>query len=219
MGALTHGDYAAQQLSRRVAEPVASLTALKTMSARQRATGMLALNLADGKTWRYSSASTLTGDDLLVATPSDSAGRWLLAPGAVLIQIPITFATLDAAVLLTMPAGALLKIDDLFWRVTTNFSGGTSSAIGVSSTKTAPTNWSTKGDLLGGSAGDVAATLVSATGIVAGTVGTDMDTVAKRRGAIWKAADILRFDRITDAFTAGVGAVCVSGTLLENNGA
>ena len=184
-----------------------------------------------GRLFAWHPTSTVTADDQLVIIPDDRnmavdtalsaslAGRWLAVPGQfVNLALPITHATADAATLYTMPTGAAFKVEGLYWEVTTGFSGGSSSAIGVSTTKTTPTDWSAKGDLLGGSGGNVAATLVAGARI-AGTIGTDMDTIAKVRGAIWEAADIFRFDRITSAFTAGAGSVHVYGFLLANAGA
>lgn len=219
MGALNYGDRAARLVSQRQAAPVATIAALKAVPPAQRASGQQVLIVADGSRWRFHPTSALTGDDLLVIAPTTGSGRWLRVTGACDLAMPITFATADAAVLLTMPAGAVLKIEDLFWEVTADWTGGTNSAIGASSNKTAPTDWSTKGDLLGGATGDVLATLVASVGIVAGTVGTDMDTVAKRRGAIWKATDTIRFDRITSVFTAGSGNLHVFGNLLAHAGA
>lgn len=185
----------------------------------------------NGRLFAWHPTSTVTADDQLVVIPDDRniavdtalsaslAGRWLAVPGQfVNLALPITYATADAATLYTMPTGAALKVEGLYWEVTTGFSGGSSSAIGVSTTKTSPTDWSAKGDLLGGSGGNVAATLIAGARI-AGTIGTDMDTIAKVRGAIWEAADLFRFDRITSAFTAGAGSVHVYGFLLANAGA
>jgi hypothetical protein len=94
--------------------------------------------------------------------------------------------------------------------------GGSSSAIGVSSSKT---GFTTKGDLLGGATGDVAAALTAALSPANGTIGAKMDTVAELHTTLWKAADIIRFDRITSAFTAGSGAVNVVADILTNAGA
>lgn len=201
---------------------VATMTALKALAdgSAERVHGNEIVVDADGSRWYFHSSSTLTGDDLLVATPADAptAGRWLRATGIVDLKIPITFNTADAAVLLTMPTGARLRIHDLIWEVTTSFTGGASSAIGVSSTKT---GFSAKGDLLGGATGDVAATLVStaADGLVAGTAGAKADTLAEQRALLWVPTDIFRFDRITSAFTAGAGFVHVVGQLMKNAGA
>jgi hypothetical protein len=184
-----------------------------------------------GRIFAWHPTSTVTADDQLVIIPDDRnmavdtdlaaslAGRWLAVPGQIVnLALPFTYATADAVTLYTLPTGAAFKVEDLYWEITTGCSGGSSSAIGVSTTKTSPTNWSSKGDLLGGSGGDVAATLVAGARIV-GTIGTDMDTIAKVRGAIWEAAELFRFDRITSAFTAGAGNVHVYGILLANAGA
>ena len=184
-----------------------------------------------GRLFAWHPTSEVAGDDQLVIIPDDRnvlvdtllaaslPGRWLAVPGQfVNLALPFTYATADAAVLYTVPTGAAFKVEGLYWEVTTGFTGGSSSAIGVSTTKSSPTNWSTKGDLLGGSGGDVAATLVAGARI-AGTIGTDADTIAKMRGAIFEAAELFRFDRITSAFTAGVGSVHVYGFLLANAGA
>lgn len=184
-----------------------------------------------GRAFYWSETCALDGDDQLIVIPDDrnssintdldedADGRWLAVPGQVVnLALPITYATEDAAILYTLPTGARLALSSLYWEVTTAFSGGNSSAIGVSTTKSTPTNWSTKGDLLGGSGGDVEATLIVGAAI-AGTIGTDMDTLAKVRGALWGATDIFRFDRITSVFTAGAGNVHVVGVLLANAGA
>ena len=184
-----------------------------------------------GRIFEWNPTSTVTADDQLVIIPDDRnmavdtalvaslAGRWLARPGQIVnLALPFTYATADAATLYTMPTGAAFKVEGLFWEVTTGFTGGSSSAIGVSTTKTAPTNWSTKGDLLGGSGGDVEATLIVGAHI-AGTIGADADTLAKMRGACWVAADLFRFDRITSVFTSGAGNVHVRGFLEANAGA
>jgi hypothetical protein len=46
-----------------------------------------------------------------------------------------------------------------------------------------------------------------------------MDTLTKTRRLVLVAADTLKFDRITSAFTAGTGFVHVVGNLLKNDGA
>ena len=129
-------------------------------------------------------------------------------------MLPFTYATADAAVLYTMPTGAKFMPYDFSWTVGTGFTGGTSSAIGVSTTKSGMT---TKGDLLGGATGDLAATLVAGTYIL-GTIGTVWTTPTERR-KVWAATEIFRFDRIASAFTAGSGSVRVGGFLLANAGA
>jgi hypothetical protein len=175
---------------------------------------------ADGSRWYWHGTSTLTADDLFVDAADDapSAGRWIRAPGPIDLRIAIAFGTADAAILATLPTGAVLRIHDLIWEVTTSWTGGSSSAIGISSTKT---GFSTKGDLLGGASGDVLATLVSTApgGLVAGTAGAKADTLAEQRALLFVAADNFRFDRVTSAFTAGAGFLRIFGQLLRNAGA
>ena len=131
---------------------VATLTALKAVTELgDLIHGNEVLVDADQSRWYWHSTSALTGDDILVVTPTNAAGRWLRAQGAVRLVLPITYATADAAVLATLPTGAQMKIENLYWEITADFTGGSSSAIGVSSAKT---GFSTKGDLLGGASGD-----------------------------------------------------------------
>jgi len=214
MSKLLYGDSAARKVSERFAESVASVTALRAIPTSRAVNGMVALVTADNSLWRFHDSCALTGDNILVAEPSDGgSGAWLRLPGAVELQLPFTYATADAAVLLTVPTGAVLQVDELFWKVTTGFTGGSSSAIGVSSSKSGLT---TKGDLLGGASGDVAATLVAGSAIL-GTIGGAYATLSARR-KLFVAADTFKFDRITSAFTAGAGSVCLVAKLLRNAG-
>lgn len=132
------------------------------------------------------------------------------------LKIPFSFATADAAVLLTVPTlvngAAALQLDSLFWEVTVGFTGGSSSAIGISSTNT---KYNTKGDLLGGSSGDVAATLVSTNQYVMGTAGTKYAVAVSTGKVFLVAGDVIRFDRITSAFTAGSGFLHVNCSYID----
>lgn len=215
MTILRYGDSAARKVSERICNPVASITALKAIPGDRLANGTRVLVTADGSSWRYSSSCALTGDDILVVEPTSGSGAWLLEPGMVQLKLPFTHSTADAAVLYTIPTGALFKPHEFGWEITTNFTGGSSSAIGVSSTKT---GYTTKGDLLGGASGNVQADLTTALSPTLGTVGANWETIAERR-ALWKATEIFRFDRITSAFTAGAGNVLVMGHLIANAGA
>lgn len=212
------GDTLARTLGAYVAAPVTTLAALKAVAAEDRHANQVVLVTVAGQvsSWRFHGSSALTGDDIAVVAPTAGSGRWLRMPGAAQLVMPFTFATADAAVLWTVPTGCIVQPLEFFWNVTTSFTGGSSSAIGVSSTKT---NFTTKGDLLGGAAGDVLATLVS-TGAIRkmGTIGAGFDTLAKRRD-LWLPADIVRFDRITSAFTAGAGSVVMACNILANEGA
>lgn len=118
------------------------------------------------------------------------------------LVFPVTFATADATVLFTVPTGVRVKIGRMFWEVTTGWTGGSSSAIGCRSSNTA---YNTKGDLLGGASGDVAATLVTATANgFCGTIGAKLSSQAL---VVLVAGDTIKFDQITSAFTAGVANI------------
>ncbi len=160
----------------------------------------------------YHPTSVLTADDIFVIAPTTGAGRYLLAPGFNFdLSLPITFALADAAVLATVPTGAFALLGRSYWEVTVDWAGGSSSAIGLSTSQAPGT---TKGDLLGGAGGDVAATLVAAGGRLLGTVGADVAS-----GILLKAAATVRFDRITSVFTSGTGNAHVVGQMLANPGA
>jgi hypothetical protein len=214
LGAQSYGDRTAQLLSRLYAGTFDTVTALKALGAKNRVDGMLARTI-DGRVWRFKLSSSLTGDDQLVATPAAGSGRWLLEPGVYRLQLAIGFATADAAVLLTLPAGCVLEPLEFYWTITADWTGGSSSAIGVSSAKT---GYSTKGDLLGGATGNVLADLTVALSPQKGTIGAGFDTLAKRR-TLFVATDNIRFDRITSAFTAGAGAVNALVRVHQNAGA
>jgi hypothetical protein len=127
------------------------------------------------------------------------------------LKIPFDFNQADASTLVTLPAAiARIEFTRLWWEVTTSFTGGASSAIGVSSNNA---SYNTKGDLLGGAGGDVAATLVS-TGIVhkGGTVGVKFGSNGM---IVLVGGNTLRFDRIVSAFTAGVGFVHADYRLID----
>lgn len=189
---------------------VADRAALAAVAAAVRQDGQTVLVRSDGSLWTFIAAETASIDGATTATshlviaPDAGTGRWVRARTSFTMKIAIDKTMTDAAVLCTVPAGYCLKIaDDPHWDVVTGWTGGSSSAIGISTSNAAG---STKGDILGGASGDVTATLGTA-GIKAGTIGGKMGTVANRRALLLVAADTLRFDRITDAFTAGAGYV------------
>jgi hypothetical protein len=200
-GRLTAGNVetALAELAARIAQQPADLTALKAISATARADGMVAVLASDGSTWRFVAASAVTGDDILVATPAAGTGRWLRVDKMVDIKIAITKDTANNAVLYTVPTGFKLKPIDPFWEPLTNWTGGTDSAIGLSSSNAAA---STAGDLLGGAAGDLAAGMLAAS-VYTGTPGTKIATVTP--GLVLVAGDTIKFNRIASAFTAGTG--------------
>jgi len=117
------------------------------------------------------------------------------------IKALISASTADAEVIYTVPSNlTLLVLPFVLWEVTTAWTGGTSSAIGISSSASGLT---TKGDVHGGASGDVLATLTA--GLKRGTTGAKIATP----GAVLTPSSTLRFDRITSAFTAGAGRIVV----------
>jgi hypothetical protein len=167
--------------------------------------------LADGRVFAWNSTSVLTADDIFVIQATGvTTGRYLLAEGFEQnVALPIGFGTADAAVLATTPTNSLIRVGRGYWEVTTGFTGGSSSAIGLSSSAA---GFTTKGDLLGGASGDVAATLVA--GNALGTIGAK--TAA---GILLPGGSAIRFDRITSAFTAGAGLAHLLVNVLANPGA
>ena len=122
--------------------------------------------------------------------------------GIATLKLAISSATADGAVLFTVPAGHYLRVNRSYWNVQTGFTGGTSSAIGLSSSNA---GYATNGDLLGGASGDLTATLGSA-GIKGGTLGAKFGS----NGVILLApGDTIKFDRIASAYTAGAGYAMV----------
>ncbi len=132
------------------------------------------------------------------------------------LKLPFTFATADAAVLYTVPAltngAACIKLDSLFWEVTTSFTGGTTPGIGVSSSNA---KYNTKGDLLGGTGGDLTASLVSTNTYVPGILGAKYASTGTTGKIFLVAGDTIRFDRIANAFTAGAGYVHVDISFID----
>lgn len=199
-----YGETVARSVAVRIGQSAASEAALANIVSADCADGMVVVLEDTGSKWQYVAASTSASTANLVVVPGDSpsAGRWLRIDRRFGIKLAIAFGTADAAALLTLPAGwpSKLLVDRAFWEVTSSFTGGSSSAIGISSTNA---SYNTKGDILGGASGDVAATLVS-TGVLykGGTLGAKFGS----NGVIaLVAGDAVRFDRITSAFTAGAG--------------
>lgn len=132
---------------------------------------------------------------------------------AVHLKIAIDKTMADAAVLYTIPTGKALSIVRAYWEVSVSWSGGASSAIGISSANAA---YSTKGDILGGAAGDVAAMLVSTGSPYKGTLGPKMlMSAGTTSSVVLVATDIIRYDKVTSTFTAGSGFVHIDGFLVD----
>jgi hypothetical protein len=184
---------------------VADRAALKALTAAQRFAGQLVVVQDDGSLWRFDGASTLTDDEAqeLVVEPAAGTGAWLRADKAFVMKIPIAYTNTDAEAILTVPAGFALRLTGhSYWEITTAFSGGSASTIGIS---TDIASYDTKGDILGGAAGD--STAVETTGIKAGTQGAELDDNVGFHAILMAPGKKFRFDRITSAYTEGEGFV------------
>lgn len=186
---------------------VADKAALSAIAAASRHNGMLVLVRDDGSLWRFDSSDATAEDEAqeLVIAPDAGTGRWLRADKTAILKLPIGFGTADGEAILTVPAGFALRYAGLpFWEVTTAWTGGSSSAIGVS---TNVSGYDTAGDVLGGAAGNVLADLTA--GVQPGTIGAEMDNLTDLQAQVFVEDDEFQFDRITSAFTAGAGFVCL----------
>jgi len=211
-GAIKFGDRAAREVSRRVGGTVADRAALANVQKAARDDGMIVKVASDRSEWMFSLASSAVDTTQnLVVTPSDAAGgAWLRVDNFVDLKLPFAFNTADATALLTVPAGFNLLLLRAYWEVIASLTGGASSAIGLSSNNAA---FATKGDILGGAAGDVAATLVqTGSPYKGGTLGAKFGTNGL---IVLVPANTLRFDAITSAFTAGNGFVHVAAQIIN----
>ena len=187
----------------------ATAAALQALAATERVDGD-EYRLANGARFMYLAAGTAAdASGNLVLTPSDAVGNYVCTDDVVDMVFPIGFGTADATVLFTVPTNARLLVRRGYWAVTTGFTGGSSSSIGLSSSNAA---YNTKGDLLGGAGGDVAATLVAGA-CIPGTIGAK--TAA---GIFLNAGDTIKFNQITSAFTAGAGFAHLVCDVLANPG-
>jgi hypothetical protein len=185
----------------------ASRTTLAAIAASARFDGMLVMVLTDNSLWRFNSASTLTDDEAqeLAVEPDAGTGCWIRVDKAFVMKIPISFANTDGEAIETIPEGFALRLTGHpYWEVTAEWTGGSSSAIGIS---TNVSGYETGGDILGGATGDVLATLVA--GIAAGTQGGELVDEVAFHDLLLEEASEFQFDRITSAFTAGSGFVCI----------
>lgn len=195
---------------------IADLATLKAEESDRRAPGRIeSVRAMQGRRFYWHPTSLLTGDDQLVVRPTDvaadKAGRWLALPGQIVdLEFAFTYETADGATLYTLPTSSALLVQRGYWEITTACTGGSSSAIGLDSDQT---GFTTPGDLLGGASGDVEATLVTGDYIL-GTVGAKQAT-----GILLVGGKVVRYQRITSAFTAGAGKAHLVGALLANPGA
>lgn len=184
---------------------VADRAALKAIAAGSRFTGQVVLVQSDGSLWRFDGASTLTDDtaDELAQKPDAGAGCWLRADKAFVMKIPIAFGMADAEAIETIPEGFALRLTGHpYWEIVTPFAGGVASTIGIS---TDLTGYDTKGDILGGAAGD--STAVESAGIAVGTQGGQLNDNVGFNDILMEEGKKFRYDRITSAYTAGAGFV------------
>lgn len=195
----------------KLGEEMLSLTALKAVVPTDVDHGAL-IRISDGRTYFYNADSTLTGDDIFVVAPDSGPGRYILAPGFQRIPLTVTSALADAAVLATTPTGFAARVLRGDWGTPSiAFTGGSSSSIGLSSGTA--TGHTTKGDFLGGASGDVAAA-INTGAFRPGTIGADIAA-----GAYLGAADTIRYDEITSAFTAGTTVAHLELHVFTNPGA
>jgi hypothetical protein len=187
---------------------VADRTALAAIAASARANGDLVLVRTDNSLWRFDSASVLTSDEnkQLVVAPGAGTGAWIRADKSFVMKLAIDKTMADATVLLTVPAGMCLRLaGPLFWDITTGFTGGSASTIGIASSVT---GYSTAGDLIGGAAGEATAVIGTA-GVFAGTIGPKVDTVTEIQAFLLEAGKTVTYEKITSTYTAGNGFVCI----------
>ncbi|RTL30301.1 MAG: hypothetical protein EKK55_02180 [Rhodocyclaceae bacterium] len=132
--------------------------------------------LIDGVPFVWSETSTRNdASNLIYLRPtlltSGDAGRFIVDTRSLNLRIPVTAAQADAATIFTVPTGCAFKVVDpgFWWDITTtSFTGGSSASMGISSNKTGFTG---KGSLLGGTGGDVLATLATSASPTLGTRG------------------------------------------------
>lgn len=145
---------------------------------------------------------------------------------AVHLKLPFNFQTADAAALCTVPAGRALQVLSAFFEITQTFTTATSGACGISSDDT---NFNTKGDILGGTAGALVAFLVSTgatykTGLIGTKFGTiaaasagavDANTKSANQVVYISGGKIIRYDQIAGTYTAGAGFIHITGFLID----
>lgn len=202
-GILEVGDIGAKLVSARLLGIFATRAELKSLPVRAKSRGALAFVTEDRSMWTVDETDG-AGDEVgaLVLAPDDGLGRLLRCDRAIDLKLPVAFDTADAAVLFTVPAGFNLVLSGSLWNVTTAFTGGTASAIGLSSSNAA---LSDPGDLLGGGTGSVEADLAG--GISAGT---HFDTVTAL-----VADDTILFNAITSEFEEGAGFAHVLAQVVQ----
>jgi hypothetical protein len=144
--------------------------------------------------------------------------RALTSGGFMHLKLAVGFALADAAILYTVPTGLRLELQNVYWEVTTSWTGGTNSAIGLSSSA-----YTTKGSLLGNTAGDLTAQLAS-TGVLAkgcrgsaftGATAGVFAATSVTGGVVLVGGDTIRFDRIASVYTAGAGYAHITARSID----
>jgi hypothetical protein len=155
--------------------------------------------------WQVGYAGSDATAQLVVDPGAGGTGKWVCVDKYFNMHFTnITFATADAAVLFTVPTGFRLAPWRFFMETGNAWSGG-AGAIGVSSSNAA---FNTKGDLMGGAAGDVAANMGAAG--FHGTIGTKMAaSYTTRPPVVLVAGDTIRWDVVVAGYNAGNGILNV----------
>jgi len=128
----------------------------------------------DGRPYYWSSTCDVDdASNLLAARPTVIAsasdpGRFVAEGPDLILPLSFTYATANNADLFTVPTGVVMQILGLWWDITADMTGGSSSAIGISSNKS---GFTADGCLLGGPTGNVAAALTAALSPTPGTRG------------------------------------------------
>ena len=150
-------------------------------------------------------------NDAALAGPLLPSMRAIVAQGRFMLTLPVDYTLADGAVLYTVPAlqgGARVAIERAYWEVVTAWTGGVSSAIGIASSNA---SYATKGDLLGGAAGDVAS------GLTVGFKGTVGAKAASQGVIVLVQGDTIVFNRVTSVFTAGSGLLQIPCSLVPSS--
>jgi len=152
---------------------------------------------------------TDTNQSQLIVVPgtNPASGKWVRCDSFVDLILPISFATLDEAVLLTVPANVYLKPlppPQMFWEITAVWAGGVASKIGISFTNPALTG--DPGALMGSAVGDGPFDPPSDYRGTTGEVWGATPSIFGNEVVLTPTSTII-FNRIVSAFTEGTGNV------------
>lgn len=219
---LLYGDAAARLVSQRLAEPVATLAALKQTPADRRVDGMLVHVQDSGTVWQYSGDATASGDDVLAVNPDDapSTGRWMRMPGNAMLAITFYATTPSGTALLTIPSGTILQPVDFAVRVSRIFTGVATALAGLSSPNYAGHTgiFNLVGSTVATQLNESFSATAAGTGvafIMAPVASGTADHSGLRRPWL-KGGDVLRQDG--GGWGTGVGEWLLSANILQNPG-